>query len=70
MFGVCSRKKDTMNIRAEKFPHPPDKRETAAPAGNRRDGKDSLHTNNANPTDAKKQGTPDYFLNVRRAADG
>jgi len=44
--------------------------ETAALAGNRRDGKTSLHTNNANPTDEKKQGTPRYFLNGRRGRHG
>ena len=48
-----------MNIRAERFPRPPDKRRTAAPAGNRRDGKDSFSdTLNANQNASKKQDTP------------
>ncbi len=34
---------------------PPDQRETAARAGTRRDGKDSLNTNNANRHTRKKQ---------------
>ena len=63
-------KKDTMNIRAEKFPHPPDKRKTAAPAGTGHGGKAEFRNDNANPTGARKQGTPDHFLNGGRAADG
>ncbi len=37
---------------------PPDKRETAALAGNRRDGSDQFCTLNFTGPDAKKQGTP------------
>jgi hypothetical protein len=42
-------RKDTMNIRTEKFPRPPDKRETAAPDGTGNGGEvRKHHTNNAN----------------------
>ncbi len=49
---------------------PPDKRETAAPAGNRRDGSDQFCTLNLTGPDAKKQGTPRHFLNGRRGRHG
>ncbi len=48
-----------MNIRAERFPRPPDKRETAAPAGNRHDGKiEKASPNNYNRPAPHAQGTP------------
>jgi hypothetical protein len=49
MTRFAHRRKDTMNIRTEKFPRPPDKRETAAPDGTGNGGEvRKHHTNNAN----------------------
>jgi hypothetical protein len=45
-----------MNIRTEKFPRPPDKGKTAAPAGTGHGGLEKHHTNNANCQPPKKQG--------------